>query len=253
MIRDSLIIILSNTVLFIASMNSFAQTSLKHRGFQMYETSHDQSFSQEVNDSIESFTAIKINPLEWLYDDVRLSFAYPISHKVSLELRIGYRNTVLNPYEQKHEYVDYTFFNDSIGDYQTLEYNSSGVNIGIAGNFFLSEYWYIQPSFLYKRYKYIFADEYTWQEGPMSYLECYNNERTDYLKQVVAFEIRCGKVFFVRKFLIDLYSGIGLRYKWRELLENNYDWIYHSGYSRQYYLDTTLPSIHLGISIGFKL
>jgi len=236
----------------ISQLKSFAQTAQFKNGCITENYSRLKPNAGYSYDSAQSHLAIKLNPFSWLYDDVRICVEHPISNKVSLEFRIGYKNTVINPYELKYQYVDYTFFNDSIGDYQTLKYNCNGFNVGIAGNFYLRNSWYIQPSFFYKRYTYTYADEYTWHEGPMSYLELYNNERTDYLKSVIAFEFRYGKTFFFNRFLINLYTGLGIRYKWRELLDNNYDWIYHAGYTRRS-LEATLPTAHLGVNIGWRL
>lgn len=237
----------------------FVLCSISYAQKGMLQTSSSQgsyllqpSKAAELNDSIRSHFAIKFNPLSWLYDDVRFCVEFPITNKVSLEFRIGYKNTVINPYELKYQYVDRTFFNDSIGDYQTLKYNCHGFNVGIAGNFYLKNGWYIQPSFFFKRYTYIYADEYTWHEGPMSYQECYNNERTDYLKSVFAFEFRYGRTFYFNRFLINLYTGLGVRYKKRELLENNYEWIYSSHYTR-HSLEAILPTAHLGINVGWRL
>ncbi len=154
--------------------------------------------------------------------------------------------------ESKRNDESYTFFNDSTGFMQTLDYRSSGFNTGIACNIYLNDHWYIQPSVMYKQYKFLFATEYDWYDGPNSYVECYNNERTDFMKYVFSKEIRLGRVFYINRFLINAYCGIGHRVKHRKLIENNWDWIYTPiGFHRQ--MNQTLPTFHLGITIGYQI
>ncbi|HBG69754.1 MAG: hypothetical protein A2W93_09820 [Bacteroidetes bacterium GWF2_43_63] len=224
-----------------------AQTAQLQNGFSLHEPVLKNIFDINYSDSVQSHFAIKINPLQWLWDDIRIGFEYPLFRKVSLELKIGIKSSSLNLCEEKYKY---SFYNDSTGLNEVLKYNSTGFNIGLATNIYFNNSLYLQLFLFYKRYKYIFADEYQWYSGPYSYIPEYNNERADYNKSVIGFELLFGKVFCKNKFLIDIYSGIGIRYKWRELMGNNYDWIYGvPDFHRSKKM--VLPTAHLGVNIGW--
>ena len=126
-------------------INTTAQTAYLRSGFSLNNSKPKSTFYKNPTDSGQSHFAIKINPLQWLYDDIRIGFEYSLSRGASLELKIGLKSTAINPYELKYVKYEYSFFNDSTGQNETLRYNCTGFNIGLAGNFYFNNFWYLQP------------------------------------------------------------------------------------------------------------
>ena len=200
--------------------------------------------------------SIKFNPLQWYHDDIRFFFEYPIAKNMSLELRLGYRNSILNPYLYEYENYEYTYTDQTTGESKTIRESTKGFNIGIGYNYYMKHNWYIQPCVLFKDYWYIFGDPEDWTYVDKFFFggtANWDNWKNSFRKNILSGEIRIGKIFSINNFLINPFFGLGFRYKWMLVSNDNY---FGSAYSSYSFVPGTkkhgsTPTLHLGFNIGW--
>lgn len=208
------------------------------------------------NDSSAIGFNIKINPFEWLYDDIRVFVEYPLNKNNSFQLRLGYRDSHINPYEIKYLNTERRYYNSSAMQYDTAKYSSRGFMLGLAFNHYFRNKWYIQPSFLFKHYHFIFSPDENMDNLLVqltTYDETEAENRNNFVKNIYALEFRYGKVFVFNRFLLDTYVGAGARLRWQQIDDVN-------PYGTQYDTQSSgsinyefVPTLHLGLNIGWKI
>jgi hypothetical protein len=158
----------------------------------------------------------------------------------------------------------------------------NGLTVRAGIKFYSNSRIYINPEFFYRNMLYhkryyewgIGSSESSKQDEPgiMAYgCSCDGDsqhsqiigEVVDEKKQIIAFETLLGKEFIAGNFAVDIYCGIGLRYKYKvkKILSDTY---YESSNGGYYFGGTTyysppqnekisayVPTIHVGFQIGF--
>jgi len=214
------------------------------------------AFTQQ--DSSATGINIKVNPFQWYYDDIRVFAEYPFNKNTSLQLRLGYHDSRINPYHIKYLNTnDVSFYNSVTDEWDTVSYLSRGFMIGLGYNYYLRNGWYVQPSLLYKQYYYVFGESENWANGiTMFFLfdETEAQNRSNFYKRIYSLECRYGKAIVFNRFLLDLYAGAGIRIRNAEIdhnplvlygPDNDYEQIDFDKKTQLW------PTLHLGLNIGW--
>jgi len=195
--------------------------------------------SQSKTDSLYRKHIIKISPIKILLQDYNFSYELLFKKKISIELGVSY----------------------ILGDFLTTLYSynneARGYSFTLGTKFYFKTIapkgWY-QKSQL--RYKYIEFINQTLSWGEQNWAL----GNVDIFKNVLSLKYLLGyQIVLLKHFIIDVYSGIGIRYVHRK---NHYYSIYRSGHSgwddyTAYYdnkvkiTDSFLPCIALGFNLGF--
>lgn len=89
-------------------------------------------FAFAQRDSSATGINIKLNPFQWYYDDIRVFAEYPFNKNTSLQLRLGYHDSRINPYHIKYLNTnDVSFYNSVTDEWDTVSYLSRGFMIGL--------------------------------------------------------------------------------------------------------------------------
>ncbi len=234
-----------------------AQTAYLIKGFSLNQPVPESTFEKNPTDSVQSHFAIKINPLQWLWDDIRVMLEVPINKNNSLQFRVGYRNSAINPYEKIYCFEKDVFWDNLTNQNITYQYKSSGYNAGIGFNHYFKNNYYIAPSFLYKRYEFSYAPPEHWW-----FTEHFGSDpetplRDNFFKTIFAIELRYGKQLYYKHFIFDIYIGAGFRNR----ILDNMDIYYCDGsmsnfqqsHGDNYHETLQTPTVHAGINIGVCL
>lgn len=195
--------------------------------------------SQSKTDSLLRKHIIKINPIRILLKDYNFSYELLIKKNLSIELGISY---ILGDFLT----TIYSFNNEAKGYSLRLGTKLYFKTIAPKG-------WYHGPEM---RYKYIEFINQTLSWGEQNWAL----GNVDIFKNVLCLKYLLGyQIILLDHFIINLYSGIGIRYVHRK---NHYYSIYRSGHpgwdnNTAYYDDkvkitnSLLPCIALGFNLGF--
>jgi|GEM_PF-1730794 len=234
-------------------INTTAQTAHLRSGFSLNKPVPECTFDKNPTDSVQSHFAIKINPLQWLWDDIRVMLEVPINKNNSLQFRVGYRNSAINPYEKIYCFEKDVFWDNLTNQNITYQYKSSGYNAGIGFNHYFKNNYYIAPSLLYKRYRFSYAPPEQWW-----FTEHFGSDpetplRNNFIKSIYAVELRGGKVLYYKRWLFDFYTGIGFRMRSAEVL---YLYRYSADFISYNFPNSKFeeaPTLHAGVNIGFNI
>ncbi|MBN2728907.1 MAG: hypothetical protein JXR53_06745 [Bacteroidales bacterium] len=237
---------------------------LHHNGFAQYSnwkvnnstTNYNiaDSMSHLFSDSTRSHLNIKINPLQWIWDDARVLFEIPVGKSNSILFRFGYRNSGFTPNDRKLAKTE-EFYRDSVDIIHSAKYSAEGYGFGIAFRHYYGKNWFFQPLLLYKSYSFTFSNSRRLDDFPAC-LDPYDDQkpdRDDFSKQVYSFEFTVGKMVLIKNFIAEVYAGIGLRKKKLIISESNYYGFEYNFNTPGSIYTSIWPTLHLGINIGFNI
>lgn len=212
-------------------------------------------FAFAQRDSSATGINIKVNPFQWYYDDIRVFAEYPLSKNNSLQLRLGYRDYRINPYDQKYNDRDQIYRDPVTDQYDTALYSAVGFSLGLAYNHYYRNNWYIQPSFLFRHTSFSFGWDDNWNNWVLQWLTYDTTSEgadiSDFIKNIYALEFRYGKVFIFNRFILDLFTGAGVRLRYGRIIPGTGYGITHD---QVFYHSTeyeVTPTLHLGLNIGW--
>ena len=238
----------------ITPVQAFAQNAHLRKGFSLNKSEFKSTCTENIIDSTQSHFSIKMNPLQWLWDDIRVMLEVPINKNNSLQFRIGYRNSAINPYDKKYCREKDVFLDYPTNQYITYQYKVSGYNAGISFNHYFKNNYYIAPSFLYKRYRFYYAPPEHWWFYEHFEADPETPLRNNFIKSIYAVELRCGKVLYYKRWLFDFYAGCGFRMRSAEVLDiYNNSTSHFTSYNFPNSKTEEAPTFHAGVNIGFCL
>lgn len=242
--------------LFLLGLSSisYAQKGMLQTGSSQGTSFFQPSNAAELNDSTRSHFAIKINPLLWVSELMQIQFDLPIHKTGSAIIQLGYRNSNILPtlFDDHRQYVEY--FNTSTGITEQVRYNCTGFQLGIGYKQFFNNGWFLQPLFFYKQYDYIFASSGHWYSTDLILTGGVpeTEQRDSFVKYVKSATLLFGKVISNKHLAVDIYGGIGYRFKKREIAAYN-DWgVGYTSLEEYKVQNRQTISLHLGLNIGYS-
>lgn len=250
------LVLIFSLLLYLLYNNSFAQYSNWKVNNSTTNYNIAYSISHLFSDSSMCHLNIKINYLQWIWDDVRVLFEIPIGKSNSILFRFGYRNSGFTPNDRKLAKRE-EFYHDSVGVIHSAKYSAEGYGFGIAFRHYYGKNWFFQPLLLYKSYSFTFSNSRRLDDFPAC-LDPYDElkpDRDDFSKQVYSFEFTVGKMILIKNFMVEVYAGAGARNKKIKFSESNY-YGQEFNYNSPGLIITNIwpiPTVHLGINIGFNI
>ncbi|KAF5042296.1 hypothetical protein DSECCO2_514130 [anaerobic digester metagenome] len=74
---------------------------------------------------------------------------------------------------------------------------------------------------------------------------------SDFIKNIYALEFRYGKVFTFNRFILDLFTGAGVRLRWGKMIPGTNYGISHDDVFDHNTAYEIVPTLHLGLNIGW--
>jgi hypothetical protein len=206
------------------------------------------------------FATIKINPTQFLFNEIPLSLEVFIPNKKSIQLQIGYifpfDNDYYNNLEPDNPLQWLLSFKEAIGSLgeaiyssHVRPYNSKGFSLKLEFRKY-KRFIYFAPQLMYK---YSFAKEYSYhfeRKHDPSFDQTESNNAN-------VFGVGCivGRQFYAGPVVFDAYYGIGIRYRYMSVtvLKIQYEYGPATKYPNETSsMNSVYPFLNVGMRVGIK-